>query len=160
MIFRSEDQTGLGTGTYNVTVYDTNLCSATAEFTLTEPTAVQVSGTTVEPPCNSGSGALNGEINITASEGTPGYTYAWTGPGVDATAEDQIGLGAGTYNVTVYDSNLCSATAEFTLNEPTAVEVTGTTVEPPCNSGSGRSEERRVGKESRIGCRYRLSPYH
>ena len=31
---------------------------------------------------------------------------------------------------------------------------------PLFNAGIGRSEERRVGKECRIGCRSRWSPYH
>ena len=133
----AQNQTGLGTGTYNVTVTDALGCTATAEYTLTEPEAIAVNGTPDEPDCNAGSGALDGAIDIEPTGGTGVYTYAWTGTGVDATAQDQTGLGTGTYTVVVTDANGCSATEEYTLTEPEAVAVNGTPDEPGCNSGSG-----------------------
>ena len=124
-----EDQSGLGTGTYDVTVTDDNGCTAVTSFTLTEPTPVEVAAVEVQPGCNAASGAPTGSIDITATGGTPGYTYNWgAGAGIVSSDEDQSGLGAGTYDVTVTDDNGCTVVASYTLTEPDAVEVTGITV--------------------------------
>jgi len=53
--------------------------------------------TLVNPSCNDVNGSANGSITIVPSGGVAPYTFAWTGPGVAATAQDQTGLGAGTY---------------------------------------------------------------
>ncbi len=63
-------------------------------------------------------GLSNGAINVTPSGGTSPYTYAWTtsnGSGLNATAEDQTGLTAGTYNVTVTDAHNCQASGIYTV---------------------------------------------
>ena len=132
-----EDQSNLGAGTYDVTITDLNGCTVTATYTLNEPDAVAVTGITVDPSCNVLSGVQDGTIDITATGGTPGYTYNWSGPGVATTSEDQTGLGAGDYDVTVTDANGCEVTESFTLSEPTEVVVAGGTVDLDCNAGSG-----------------------
>jgi hypothetical protein len=121
----AEDQTGLAAGNYSVIVTDANGCStASLPVTITQPaTAVSVSLTSrTNVLCY---GASTGAINITASGGTPPYTYAWTGTGVNATAEDQTGLAAGNYSVIVMDANGCStASLPVTITQPaTAVSV-------------------------------------
>ncbi|HET7117939.1 MAG TPA: T9SS type A sorting domain-containing protein [Hanamia sp.] len=77
-------------------------------------------------------GASTGAINITASGGTGAYTYAWTGTGVNATAEDQTGLAAGNYSVIVTDANGCStASLPVTITQPaTAVSANCTLSNP------------------------------
>ena len=82
-------------------------------FTLTQPAVLAVTGAVTQPNCNS---ANSGAINITVTGGTTPYTYAWTGTGVNASAEDQMNLAAGTYGVTVTEANSCTTTASFTLN--------------------------------------------
>ncbi|MFV5700220.1 PKD domain-containing protein, partial [Flavobacterium sp. ZT3R17] len=55
--------------------------------------------------CN---GAATGSINLGVSGGSPSYTYSWTKNGTQfATSEDLSTLSAGTYIVTVTDSNGC-----------------------------------------------------
>ncbi|MEM7104478.1 MAG: Ig-like domain-containing protein, partial [Bacteroidota bacterium] len=119
----SEDLSGLGAGTYNVTVTDDNGCSLTDEITLTEPDELLVAdlssptydcGTNVT--CND---ATDGSIALDLTGGCEPYTYSWTGPGgFTSTSEDLSGLGAGTYSVTVTDDNGCSLTDEITLTQP------------------------------------------
>ena len=49
------------------------------------------------------------------------YSYNWSttnGSGLDNSAEDQTGLSAGTYTVVVTDSNNCSETKVYKLDEP------------------------------------------
>jgi len=136
---------GLGAGTYTVTVSDQNGCPSsdvTPVLTIANPTPVQISlDATTMVDCF---GDNTGEISITPSGGTPGgggtgYTYLWTGPnGYTSNQEDLSALEAGTYNVTVTDANGCSAMAgPFTLTQPpplTAVLVSSTDVS--CNGGA------------------------
>jgi len=92
----------------------TGSCSVTCD--------VAVTSTHIDSNC-----AAAGSINITSSGGTGVYTYAWTGTGVNPTSEDQIGLTAGTYDVTVTDQNGCTATTSVTI---LYLPVTNTTDSP------------------------------
>ena len=65
--------------------------------------------------CNGGS---DGSIDLTVTGGTTPYTYAWTGTGVIAANQDQTGLAAGTYNVTVTDAEGCTSVESVTITEP------------------------------------------
>lgn len=118
----------LSAGTYNVTVTDSRGCTATASATITAPAsavAVALTGTT-NVSCN---GGTNGAINITASGGTPGYTYSWNN---GSTLEDRSGLSAGTYSVTVTDANGCTATLSATITQPAALTLSNTSTNPTC----------------------------
>ncbi|MBK8923814.1 MAG: DUF5011 domain-containing protein [Saprospirales bacterium] len=98
----NEDQTGLPAGTFLVTVTDSKGCTVTEAFGITEPSELEatISGQT-NVLCN---GASTGAASVSASGGTPGYSYDWTGaPPGDGTAS-VTGLAAGTYTVTVTDS--------------------------------------------------------
>ncbi|MBK8923812.1 MAG: DUF5011 domain-containing protein [Saprospirales bacterium] len=113
----NEDQTGLPAGTFLVTVTDSKGCTVTEAFGITEPTELEasISGQT-NVLCN---GASTGAASVSASGGTPGYSYDWTGaPAGDGTAS-VTGLAAGTYTVTVTDSKSCTATASVTITQPT-----------------------------------------
>ena len=109
----AQDQTGLGAGTYEVTVTDANMCTGTASFVLSQPDAIAIASSVTQPS----GGLANGAIDISVSGGTAPYSYAWTGPDVQATAEDQTGLAPGAYTLTVTDANDCTATSSFTLTE-------------------------------------------
>src|SRR5690606_39603373 len=66
-------------------------------------------------------GSSTGAINITADGGTGSYTYAWTGSGVNAGAEDQTGLAAGNYSVIVTAANGCStASVPVVITQPSS----------------------------------------
>lgn len=120
----TEDIAGLAAGTYTVDIEDDNGCTGTVSATVTEPATavgVSVASFTNLTTC----GVTNGTIDINVSGGTPGYTYAWTGPGsFSATTQDISGLAAGTYNVTATDANGCTATASQAITEPAAATVT------------------------------------
>ncbi|OFY36674.1 MAG: hypothetical protein A2W91_03815 [Bacteroidetes bacterium GWF2_38_335] len=107
---------GLAAGTYTVTVYDSHSCSLTRTVTITQPTALAASATSTPVSCFGGS---NGTATVTASNGTPGYSYLWSGSGGSSTTAS--GLTAGTYTVTVTDANNCTVTANTTITQPTAL---------------------------------------
>jgi gliding motility-associated-like protein len=70
-------------------------------------------------------GAATGSINITTAGGTGPYTFAWTGPGVVPSSEDQSNLAAGSYSVIVTDVTGCkSASFPVIITQPlTALSV-------------------------------------
>ena len=95
---------------------------------MTQPEPVAVVGDLEALLCNANSGDPSGEIDITPSGGTIGatgiYSYNWEtmdGSGLVTTDEDQTGLSAGTYTVTVTDESGCIVVESWTLAEPEAV---------------------------------------
>lgn len=126
--------TGLIAGTYSVTVRDVNLCSTTSSVTVNQPTALTTNiSTTTNVSCNGGN---NGAATVTASGGTPSYTYLWSNSQTGATA---TGLIAGTYSVTVRDANNCSSIKSVTITQPLVLAVTASGTNTSCNSGSNGS---------------------
>ena len=130
----AQDQSGLGAGTYSVSVTDSRGCTDTESFTLVSAGAITISGAVTDVACN---GQANGAIDITVAGGTAPYTFAWTGTGVAPTAEDQTGLAAGTYSVTVTDANNCTESASFTVGQPAALAAAGVLTQPTCASAMG-----------------------
>jgi hypothetical protein len=123
-------------GTYNVTVTDSRGCTTTASATITAPAATVsvVLSSKTNVSCN---GGANGTINITASGGTPGYTYSWTGPGgFTASTQNLSNRPAGTYTVIVTDVNGCTATLMETITQPAVLVVTSTKTNPTCPPGA------------------------
>ncbi|WP_417939915.1 MBG domain-containing protein [Flavobacterium sp. RS13.1] len=123
--------TGLAPGNYTVTITDANACTATRNFTITQPTAITTTGSQTNVSCNGGS---NGTASVTASGGAGGYTYSWTPSG--GTAATATGLAPGNYTVTITDANACTATRNFTITQPTAITTTGSQTNLSCNGGS------------------------
>ncbi|KAF2325780.1 MBG domain-containing protein, partial [Flavobacterium daemonense] len=114
----SATATGLAAGTHTVTVTDANSCTTTQNFTITEPDALVATISQTNVSCYKGN---DGSASINTIGGTGSYTYLWSSKvGNDATAN---GLTAGTYTVTISDSNLCSVTKTFVIEEPASFEV-------------------------------------
>ncbi len=124
----------LPAGTYTVTVSGGNGCSSVDSVTITEPDAVLLAlvGTT-DASCN---GGLDGSATVSASGGTPGYTYAWPGGQTGTTATS---LASGTYLVTATDNNGCSATLSVVVSEPSTMSIAPTAMDVSCNGGTDGS---------------------
>ena len=130
----TEDRTDLATGSYSVQVSDDAGCTATSQaFTISQPTAINISGITTNVTTVNGS---NGSINITVTGGTGTYKYKWSD---GATTEDRTALLKGDYAVTVTDVNGCSESKAFTINEPGCkINITGKASSVTCfNSNNG-----------------------
>lgn len=115
-------------GSYTLLATDQNSCSASAQITITQPTAVTANiSLTGSVTCNGGN---NGFAEVVPSGGTGAYTYSWSpNGGSNATA---TALSAGVYVVTVRDNNLCPATATATIIQPMPLTTTLTTTNPKC----------------------------
>ncbi|WP_367392857.1 SprB repeat-containing protein [Lewinella sp. LCG006] len=113
--------TSLNGGTYAVTVTDANGCTAVLSTTITQAPPLVISISPINPTCPPGAAPpinSDGSIDLMVMGGTPTYSYAWTtadGSGLNPTAEDQTGLTAGTYSVTVTDANGCTASVSTSL---------------------------------------------
>ncbi|MBK9543455.1 MAG: T9SS type A sorting domain-containing protein [Bacteroidetes bacterium] len=116
-----------GTGTFSqsagtvvYTVSDANGCTTTTSVTLSEPTKVEGTTSSVAANC----GFNDGSATVVATGGTPGYTYVWN-PGGQTTAT-ATNLAGGTYTVTITDANGCTGSA---------TEIVGGVGSGPANAG-------------------------
>jgi hypothetical protein len=108
-----EDPTGLSGGTFTLTVIDAAGCRATRTFTVMEPAPIRITRTqTTLPTCHD---ATNGSVAFDVTGGTRPYRFNWSN---GQTTEDIMGIGAGSYTLTVIDANACTATRTIQLDAP------------------------------------------
>lgn len=105
------DLSGLSSGTYTLTVTDSDNCSNTISLEIQQPGLLLANATAT---AMSAPGSNDGTATANPTGGTTPYTIVWS---TGQTEPAIFGLSAGLYTVTVYDANGC--TAEQT------VEVTG-----------------------------------
>ncbi len=107
---------GLSAGSYTVTITDANGCTTSRSFNLTQPAPFNTTGSQTNVSTYGGS---DGSATVSASGGTPGYTYSWSPSG--GTAATASGLTAGNYRVTITDDNGCTVARNYTITQPAAV---------------------------------------
>ncbi|MGB3948220.1 MAG: PKD domain-containing protein [Bacteroidia bacterium] len=110
---------------YYVTITDANGCSTTDSITITEPTAISTTVSSINSNCS----LANGQATVNALGGTPTYSYLWSGTG--ATNLTVTGLLSGSYTVTVTDNNGCTVNDTIIVNDnqsPSGVISTTTNI--------------------------------
>lgn len=102
-------------GTYTITAYDVDGCSADIGVVITQPDTLIIAASANGPLC------AGSTINLSSSTtgGTTTYSWSWSGPSYTSSDEDPIITGAtaaatGAYTVTVTDAHGC--TDEETVN--------------------------------------------
>jgi hypothetical protein len=111
----------LGGGEHYITMTDSNGNVVIDTIIISEPNPISITGVVTNA---SSGGSSDGEIDITVTGGTPGYTFLWSNA---ATTEDVTGLAYGSYTVTVTDSNGCIDTASFLID--TTLSIFGVTAQ-------------------------------
>lgn len=105
---------GLAAGTYTLHVLDANGCIKDSTATVTQPSPIVIGWTFISPNC---SNTADGSVTLSASGGTPGYTYA-----VDALAYQTsgtfTGLLGGTHTLHAKDANGCIKDSTINLAAP------------------------------------------
>ena len=114
--------TGLSDGTYTVLAADANGCNSGTSFVINNGSngtnsILAITATPVNGSCGQSPGIL---MNI--SGGTPIFTISWTGPenGSITTNNGTVNvddLSPGIYNLSVVDSNGCSANTTVTISD-------------------------------------------
>jgi hypothetical protein len=105
-------------GTHQVTVTDTNGCTVTRYFDITQPDSLHLFAIEVrEPHCH---GYSDGCILIGALGGVQPYTYQWSNGAVTPDVEN---LAKGNYSVVLTDANGCVYQKSLALEEPGAQTI-------------------------------------
>lgn len=116
---------GLPPQDYSVTITDSNNCPADTAFEITQPPPLETAAGSSPQGC-----FLNcdGSASVSASGGTPVYSYLWSNNSISAVAE---GLCPGTYFITVTDANGCvkmdTATVDSSVFIPQAISLSADT---------------------------------
>lgn len=126
--------TGIPGGFYAVTISDQNNCTAEASLTLTSPAQIALSSNINNASC---SGAANGSISVTPSNGTTAdgnYTFNWSeGLIISASTSTLSDLMPGDYTVTVTDDNNCERIETFTVGTEKTLSVDAGVTQVNCN---------------------------
>lgn len=116
----TQDLSGIGAGTYSVTITDANLCTQTASITLTNPPLLTHSLSSVSNLCY---GETLGSINLTVNGGTLPIVYNWSNSNyvLSWDTEDLSNLANENYYVEVIDDNGCSFIDSVEISSPTEI---------------------------------------
>ena len=114
----TQDLSGLDGGSYQLMVTDNKGCQITKDIIIQAPVAaLDASVNIIDVTCN---GQPGGQIQVTPTGGTAPYTYAWSN---GSNQEDQGGLFAGDYALTITDSQGCTFSGNYTVAEPEALSI-------------------------------------
>ncbi|MCS6818474.1 MAG: choice-of-anchor L domain-containing protein, partial [Chitinophagales bacterium] len=102
----------LSSGTYFLTVTDSNNCSIDTVFTITEPSVLSADTASKNLRCYN---LQDGWASVTPYGGTPPYSFRWNNQTTDSLIQN---IAAGSYNVTVTDNNGCTVTRDFNITQP------------------------------------------
>lgn len=120
----------LSAGTYSVTITNSEGCTANASGEIQESTNVQVSTDSENTTC----GASNGTASATATQGLQPYTFAWSN---GDTGNSISNLAAGSYSVTVTDSQGCTAVSTSSVEDSTSPMISIDGQDSSCGNDNG-----------------------
>jgi len=126
----TEDLNNVASGTYSVTVTDSNLCAKTAGYTITSSGSPVINLLADDVSCH---GLADGSVTSNVAGGNPPYQFAWN---TGATTASLANISGGTYSVTVRDGNNCTISQTATVNEPTLLTATASITTVLCQGGN------------------------
>lgn len=99
------------------------------------PCVIDLNSTTTPEVC----GQSNGSVNLSISGGSGSYNINWSN---GSSASQQTGLTAGSYSVTVTDTNnaTCSAVTSVSISDVNLLNVTSMISQPTCGDDNGSAE--------------------
>lgn len=116
---------------YYLTVSDNNNCVVYEEFWISSPDPIltEITGTNVSSPGNN-----DGQIFLSVEGGVAPYSFAWSNGVI---TQNNPNVPAGTYYVTITDSNSCTKHATYVVSEPSdELLFTYQIVNVTCNGGN------------------------
>jgi len=123
----------LAAGNYSVTVTDANGCTDVVSFNISDSQAPQAQVShAADAVCMPNSGSMT----VSASGGVGPYQYAWSHqPGLNSATAG--GLAAGSYVITVTDSNGCQAVATGSIGFQAPPSATAAATDALCEPNTG-----------------------
>jgi gliding motility-associated-like protein len=95
--------TNLPLGNYNIVVVDAAQCVVVQSFTIAQPSALTIFGSSTPIDCELG---ILGTVDVDVSGGEQPYLYTWNIPSVSTDSISNLDIGP--YSVNVTDNNGCS----------------------------------------------------
>lgn len=129
---QNDTLTDLPGGTYYVTISDSTGCMVIDSVFVPLPDTFQFSFTKEDVSCF---GAADGAIDLSIIGGAVPYQFDWS-PSF-GNVEDLEDLSGGIYQITVFDANRCSLSAEIEIFEPAQIITTISMQIDTCNYDSG-----------------------
>ncbi len=118
----------LCTGTYTITITDSNICTAVLSWISFDPSPISITLTTTDETCLGSDGTISADV----VGGTPPYSYLWA---TGSITQSISGLGAGIYTVTIVDANNCLTTGSAQIFSAISLSLTAT--EASCDMADG-----------------------
>ncbi len=119
-------------GTYTVFYRSSNGCQGSQPVTITEPTALIATTSTVPVVCN---GENNGIINVAPGGGVSPYLFSING-GTNWQGNGTFNVAAGSYTITIRDANNCLITRPVTVTEPAVLTAASLNSNASCDGGN------------------------
>lgn len=127
----SSDFNNLEGGNYTIYVTDANGCVISQPFAIPSPDSIRLTTFFTPPTCH---GASDGSAIVTATGGTPNYTFQWQHGSQTSVLNN---IAAGQYFVTVADANGCTDTTSVIVTQPDPLAFTNITINPTACNGGG-----------------------
>ena len=124
----------LPAGIYTATVSDTNNCTTQSSVELIEPTQLITIDSVVNVSCFGGN---DGEIYISPTGGTPGYSLILISNGSSIIDEEIIDLNSGLYVIETTDTNGCATVNDVFVSQPiSALSLSSNHIDVDCFGNS------------------------
>jgi gliding motility-associated-like protein len=122
-------------GTYDLLITDSLGCDTTISVTVPDVAPFNVFVTVDGNDC---AGECSAAITLNPSGSNPPYFYNWSVIPPNGQGGNQaIGLCAGNYTVTIFDSNNCDTTITVTVSDPAPISTSVLTTPSSCGSCDG-----------------------
>lgn len=121
-------------GIYTLTVTDANGCTGIDNVTVTSPSSLALTTSSVAATCFNGN---DGSAEVIVNGGTAPYTYLWSN-GVNSA--QATGLSAGAYDITVTDADGCNTFSSVNVTQAPAISINAATVSATCGGSNGSAQ--------------------
>ncbi|MFK7806668.1 MAG: SprB repeat-containing protein, partial [Saprospiraceae bacterium] len=132
-----EDLSGIGIGTYNISVEDDFGCTQDAEFILEPDEVIEIETTVSEIDCF---GSCNAAITTNVITANLPFTYVWSDiDGVFSNDPEVDDLCPGNYTLEFTDGSGCTETIDFEILEPEEIQTLEDITDVSCNTAGDGS---------------------